>query len=210
MLAMGLTTLVSGAAMPSFSSDMGKIYDLKEQVAAKLKANVSELTDVDVIPHHGRDCSTKLREGLGKASGLAVIVDVTQGENEKPTERAHIGLRLNHTLSITLWAIPIHLKFQPSDDLVTIDGESIVEIDDNENIGVDADAVAPLTAGPRHPDNVLEAVLSYLHNLDPAASDSEQSECGNSGEIRVIRWGMINAEPPFLVFEIQASITTQL
>lgn len=164
------------------SEAMGKLADLKTEVAAKLSANVTELADVDVIAHRGRDVAQQVQLAISKMSGLAVVVALTSGEDNQSESRiVGMDLRLTSTLSITIWSVPIHAK--------------------------NASVSAPLTSGAREPDDVLEAVAKYLHNLD--VHDVGNLD-GGPGVLRVRRWGLINAEPPYLVHEIQAEIITQL
>lgn len=171
----------SGAALNSTSPEMGKLYDLAEAIKDKLDANVTELADVDVIVNRGRDIQQNVLMSLQKVGGLAVVVMVTGGEDDTPDRLCDMALRLETSVSVTIWVNPTILK--------------------------SSDTVAPLTSGARNPDDVLEAVVKYLHNLN--VFDVADLE-GGPGVLRVVRWSLLNTDSTFHVYEIQAETITQL
>lgn len=161
---------------------MGKLAELKQAIADKLTANVTELADITVIPHRGRDIQQQVTMSLQKTQGLAVIVALVKGEDASPERVRGMEIRLDHTVSITVWTIPTQLTA--------------------------AAVSAPLTSGSREPDDVVEAIIKYLHNLD--VLDVGALLEGGPGTLRVTGWTLINAEPPHVVYEITAEIITQL
>lgn len=171
----------SADALSSISPDMGKLYDLAEAIKDKLDANVTELADVDVIVNRGRDIQQNVLLSLQKVGGLAVVVMVTGGEDDTPDRLCDMALRLETSVSVTIWVNPTFLR--------------------------SASTGSPLTSGARNPDDVLEAVLKYLHNLN--VFDVADIE-GGPGVLRVVRWQLLNTDSTFHVYEIQAETVTQL
>ena len=159
---------------------MGKLHDLKAAVASKLKANVPELADVDVIAHDERDISTLISTALGKVSGLCVVVMLTGGVDETEGQPVQtMDLRLESSLSVTIWSRQL---------LATKAG-------------------TPQPAA-QQPLDVLEAVMRYLHNLN--IFDLVPDPEGGPGSLRVLRWEVITRDEGYFVMEVTAEVDTQL
>lgn len=63
---------------------MAKIITQAEEIAAHLKAEVSDLVDIDVIVDKKKSLISKIKQIVAKVKGAAVIIQAVSGRNTTP------------------------------------------------------------------------------------------------------------------------------
>jgi hypothetical protein len=163
---------------------MGLIASTKAAVVAQLSL-VPALADITVV---ARDHLTgsKLTESLSKAAGLAVVVDIVQGDMED-NKRALPNPSFESMVSVTLWSNPLLLMYDETSQTA---------------------ASAPFDSTQRNPDDVLEAILKSLHNL--AFSVDVDGECCSRNALKLRGWQPISTATNMHVIEIMCQTTLHL